>query len=120
MPKSPRGADPRPRPPSRPVPATRLGLALERSSFEVTDRDRSAGTYYATFVGPEEEEESGWMDWLWNSDEENPMAGQTFLIILESLDSETVSIRLQPQEQVEAFDKREEQGLLALIKGNIS
>lgn len=30
MPKSPRGAEPRPRPPSRPVPATRLGLALER------------------------------------------------------------------------------------------
>ena len=97
-----------------------LGLALERSSFEVTDRDRSTGTYYATFIGPEEEEESGWMDWLWNSDDENPMAGKTFLVIMEKLDGETVSIRLQPQEQVEAFDKREEQGLLSLIKGNIS
>jgi len=97
-----------------------LGLALERSAFEVSDRDRSSGTYYATFIGPEEEEESGWMDWLWSSDEPHPMADEKFLIILESLDAENVSIRLRPQDDNEAFTKREEQGLLALIKGNIS
>jgi outer membrane protein assembly factor BamC len=97
-----------------------LGLALERSSFEVSDRDRSKGTYYAKFVGPEEEEDSGWMDWLWNSDEDHPMANQDFLIIMEALDDNTVSIRLRPQAELQDFDKREEQGLLSLIKGNIN
>lgn len=97
-----------------------LGLALERSAFEITDRDRSSGTYYATFIGPEEEEESSWMGWLWNSDEENPMAGKQFLIIMEQLDEGAVSIRLRPQEPLPDFNKREEQSLLSVIKGNIS
>lgn len=97
-----------------------LGLALERSAFEVSDRDRSTGTYYATFIGPEDEEESGLMSWLWSSDESNPMAGEKFLIIMEQQDADSVIIRLRPQEDLSGFNKREEQGLLSLIKGNIS
>lgn len=99
-----------------------LGLALERSAFEISDRDRSTGTYYATFIGPDEEEQEsgGWMGWLWGSDDEYPMADEKFLIIMEKSDSETVRIRIRPQEPLPEFDKREEQGLLSIIKGNIS
>ncbi|MFK7975094.1 MAG: outer membrane protein assembly factor BamC [Halioglobus sp.] len=99
-----------------------LGLALERSTFEVTDRDRSTGTYYATFIGPDEDEEDSgsWMGWLWNSDEGHPMAEKKFLIIMEKRDPESVDIRIRPQDENPEFDKREEQGLLSVIKGNIS
>lgn len=97
-----------------------LGRALERSSFEVNDRDRSSGTYYAKFQGPQNEEESGWMDWLWNSDDEHPLAGQTFLVVMTSEASDSVAIRVSPQEEQPGIDKRQEQGLLSLIKGNIN
>ena len=97
-----------------------LGRALEASTFEITDRDRSNGKYYARFLGPSAQEEDGWLDWLWDSDEDHPLAGQLFLISMEAVDEQAVTIRLQPQEDVADFGKREEQGLLALIKGNIN
>ncbi|MCB1676496.1 MAG: outer membrane protein assembly factor BamC [Halioglobus sp.] len=96
-----------------------LARALEESTFEITDRDRSAGTYYVTFNGPEEEEEGGWFDWLFDSDDANPLAGQPFLVTMQPLDEGVVSIRLRPQRESTAFDRREEQSMLALIKGNI-
>lgn len=97
-----------------------LGRALEVSSFEITDRDRSSGSYYARFLGPDAQEEDGWLDWLWDSDDDHPMAGQLFLVSMQSLDEEAVSIRLRPQDDTQPFDKREEQGMLALIKSNIN
>lgn len=97
-----------------------LGRALKESNFEITDRDRSSGKYYARFIGSSAEEEDGWLDWVWDSDDEHPMAGQLFLISMQTVDEQTVNIRLQPQEESGTFGKREEQGLLALIKGNIN
>ena len=97
-----------------------VGRALEKSTFEITDRDRSTGRYYARFLGPNAEEEAGWMDWLWDSKDDHPMAGQMFLATVELQGEEEVTIRLQPQDDTSAFDKREEQSLLALIKGNIN
>jgi hypothetical protein len=47
------------------------------------------------------------------------MAGQLFLVTMKAQPDKSVSIRLQSQDSVALFDKREEQGLLALIKGNI-
>ena len=96
-----------------------LGKALETSSFEITDRDRSAGTYYARFLGTPEEDDGGWFDWLFGEDE-HPLAGQTFMVTIEARDADNVVIRLRPQEQGEAFAKRDEQALLAIIRGNIS
>ena len=96
-----------------------LARALQESTFEITDRDRSAGTYYVTFIGPEEEHEGGWFDWLFDADDAHPLAGQPFLVTMQPLEEGVVSIRLRPQRESAAFDKREEQGLLALIKGNI-
>lgn len=97
-----------------------LGRALQASTFEITDRDRSAGEYYTRFLGPDSEEEDGWFDWLWDSDEAHPRAGQAFVISASSMDDGAVKIRLRPKDASIPFDKREEQGLLALIKGNIN
>ncbi|WP_116364801.1 outer membrane protein assembly factor BamC [Parahaliea mediterranea] len=96
-----------------------LAKALEDSSFEITDRDRSAGTYYVTFLGPQGEEEDGWFDWLFG-DEEHPLAGQPFEVRVAQDGDNAVNIRLVPQGDADAYDKRQEQALLAILKGNIS
>jgi outer membrane protein assembly factor BamC len=97
-----------------------LARALQKSTFEITDRDRSSGTYYVRFLGSDAQEEDGWLDWLWDSDEEHPLAGQRFLVSMAVEDEQTVTIRLSPQDELPEFDKRQEQSLLALIKGNIT
>lgn len=98
-----------------------LGRGLEKSTFEITDRDRSSGVYYATFLGPQGEEEDGWFDWLWDSDEDHPQAGQPFIISVKSEDENNVAIYLQhAKEATSSLEKREKQGLLTLIKGNIN
>jgi outer membrane protein assembly factor BamC len=96
-----------------------VGRALEKSAFEITDRDRSSGVYYVRFVGLTGEDEPGWWGSLWESDEVQPLAGQVFLISMQSLPEQAVTIRLRPQDEGIPFEKREEQELLSLIKGNI-
>ena len=96
-----------------------LARALDKSTFEVTDRDRSTGTYYTIFHGPEGEDDDGFFDWLFD-DEEHPLAGQPFLVTVSAIDEVTVHIRLRIQDESVTLDKREEQGLLSLIKGNIN
>jgi outer membrane protein assembly factor BamC len=100
-----------------------VGRAIEESNFEITDRDRSAGKYYVRFLGTESENEAGWFDWLLGGDED-PMVNQQFVISVDSLDDQDVAIRIDlqaPQDGAEAgvLEKRDEQVLLALIKGNI-
>jgi len=96
-----------------------LPRALEASAFEITDRDRSAGEYYVRFLGQQSQEEDGWFDWLWGEDEEHPLAGQEFVVKVAEQSADSVTIRLLPRSQ-ETLEKRQEQALLALIKGNIS
>lgn len=99
-----------------------VARALELSTFEITDRDRSKGHYYVDFVGPEAEEESGWFDWLFD-EEGHPSAGQSFLVKVVAEDAQNVVIRIERQssdEPLEALDRRQEQALLVLIKGNIN
>ena len=93
---------------------------LEDSNFEIIDRDRSAGEYYVRFIGIESEEEDGWFDWLWGGDEKHPLADSEFLVTVVKQTDEAVAIRLQPREPDPAFDRRQEQALLSLIKGNIN
>lgn len=95
-----------------------LARALERSTFEITDRDRSTGVYYAKFIG-QEAEKRGWFDWLLG-DDEDPLIGRDFLVIMKSQDENQVRIRLQSLAGTEPLKKREEQGLLSLIKGSIN
>ncbi len=96
-----------------------LARALEKSSFEITDRDRSQGLYYARFLGSQEEDEDGWFDWLWG-DDEHPLTGETLLVQMKSLDEGVVAISLRPESQETGMDRRQEQDLLTLIKGNIN
>ena len=101
-----------------------VGRALSESNFEVTDRDRSAGRYDVRFLGTETEEDSGWFDWLLGSGEKNPLVGQQFVVVLDSLDDSDVAVRIRAPvaegdgEPLE-IDKRDEQALLALLKGKI-
>ncbi len=97
-----------------------LAKGLEESGFEITDRDRSAGEYYVRFIGTDREEDDGWFDWLWGGDDDHPLAGQDFLVSMTRQTEEAVTIRLQPREPDPAFDRRQEQALLSLIKGNIN
>lgn len=97
-----------------------LGRALEKSTFEITDRDRSQGLYYAVFLGPESGEEEGWFDWLWDSDDAHPQAGETFTISAVDGGVSGVEIFLRPAEEGVELAPRDQQALLSLIKGNIN
>jgi outer membrane protein assembly factor BamC len=96
-----------------------LAKALQDSTFEITDRDRSKGEYYVNFLGASEEEEDGWFDWLLG-DDEHPMAGQNFLVKMESESDTSVAISLFSQEETGSLEVRQEQALLVMIKGNIN
>jgi len=99
-----------------------LGRALEKSNFEVTDRDRSQGQYYLKFLGPKSAEESGWFDWLWGDDDEYPRVGDNFVAGVREVNAGEVAItlRLQDDSSSDPLDEREHQALLTLIKGNIN
>ena len=97
--------------------------AVEKSNFEITDRDRSSGKYYVRFLGVKTEAEAGWFDWLWSSDDD-PLRDRLFVVSVEALDEKDVAIRVYPQEAVGdaeplVLERRDEQALLALIKGNL-
>lgn len=101
-----------------------VGRALEESSFEITDRDRSAGKYFVRFIGPQSEEEEGWFDWIMNSDSEHPLAGRHFMVSVETLGAQEMAIRIEPpltpqEGEPATLDKADEQALLVLLKGNI-
>jgi len=96
-----------------------LGRALEKSAFEITDLDRSSGVYYVKFQGQAKEDQQGWWASLWDSDDMQPMVGQVFIVTMRSLSEQSVSIRLKPQDDSLEFENREDEDLLAMIKGNI-
>ena len=97
-----------------------VGRALEKSSFNITDRDRSSGTYYVRFQNEAAEDEQGWWSRLWKNDETQPSLDQVFLVSIKSLKEQAVSIRLSPQDKGVPFEKRQEQEMLTAIKGNIN
>jgi outer membrane protein assembly factor BamC len=95
-----------------------LGKALEDSTFEVVDKDRSEGVYYARFLGPEDDE-SGFFDWLWDDESAEPGMGQMFNVSMQAGEPGAVRISLEPEDEALPFGKREAQSMLTLIKGNI-
>jgi len=96
-----------------------LARALERSTFEITDRDRSTGVYYVTFNGPDADEDSGWFDWMFD-EEADPMVGRNFLVTMSKESEHEVAIRIQPPEGDAPLALREEQSFLTLMKGSIN
>jgi outer membrane protein assembly factor BamC len=97
-----------------------VGRALQKSSFEITDKDRSSGSYYVRFQKEALEDEQGLWSRLWQSDDKQPPADQIFLVSMQSLEEQAVNISLKPQDSGVPFDKREEQEMLITIKGNIN
>ena len=89
------------------------------ADFAIDDRDRSQGILYVTFVGPEEEDDSGWFDWLWGGEEDHPLAGHRYQIRLDRVETDAVFITLHGPEGEEA-DRREQQALLTILRGNIT
>jgi outer membrane protein assembly factor BamC len=95
-----------------------LARALEASTFEITDRNRSKGEYYVTFRGPDDEEDDGWFDWMFG-DDDHPLAGREFLVKAEAESESSVAIYLIPQGG-DPIEPRQEQALLTMIKSNIN
>lgn len=51
----------------------RTGLALERTGFEIQERDEARRLFTVRYVPPEkEEEDGGFFDWLFGGDDEEP------------------------------------------------
>jgi outer membrane protein assembly factor BamC len=96
-----------------------LGRALEKSSFEITDRDRSSGIYYVRFLGEAADDDPGWWSSLWQ-DDDAPPPERVYLVTMSALPGEAVSIELKPQDSAVLLEKREEQEMLTAIKGNIN
>lgn len=96
-----------------------VGKALTESGFVIDDRNRSEGVYYLTFTGPQEEQESGWFDWLWGGEDAHPLKGKSYLLKLATVDDNLMMITLSGPEGG-AIDRAEQQGLLTILKGNIN
>lgn len=97
-----------------------LALALEASTYEITDRDRSAGRYYVRYLGPDADEKPGFFGRLFGRDNRHPLAGNSYVVSLLEQGDEEVLIRIQPDAQTPALEYREEQALLSQLQGNIN
>ena len=91
----------------------------EDADFAIDDRDRSQGILYVTFVGPQDQEESGWFDWLWGGEDDHPLAGHRYQIRLDASGEEVIFITLLGPDG-ESVDRREQQALLTLLRGDIT
>ena len=96
-----------------------LVKGTEQADFVIDDRNRSEGVLYATFVGPQDEEDSGWFDWLWGGEDEHPLAGHEYQIHLDQASEAIMLITLRGIEG-EPVDRREQQALLTILRGNIT
>ena len=96
-----------------------LVKGTEQADFVIDDRNRSEGVLYATFVGPQEEEGSGWFDWLWGGEDEHPLAGHRYQIHLHAEKDDMMLITLRGVDG-EVIERREQQALLTIIRGNIT
>ena len=57
-----------------------MNKALPEAGFAIDDKDRTEGVFYLTFVGPQEEDESGWFDWMWGGEDAHPLANRFNLL----------------------------------------
>ena len=96
--------------------------ALGESSFEVRDRDRSAGVYYIRYAEPDADG-GGWFDWLFPEDDgatAESIVGRDFLLQIAALpDEDMVHITIRREDGV-AMDVSQSQSLLTLVKANIN
>ena len=98
-----------------------VGRALEKSSFEITDRDRSSGTYYVRFLEGGADDEEGWWGVFWDTADDELLLDEVLVVSMKtSPDGSAAIISIRPQDASVPFDERKTQELLSLIKGNIN
>jgi outer membrane protein assembly factor BamC len=98
-----------------------LDRALDEANFDILDRDRSAGAYFVHYNRPEEEE-SGWLGWLFSDDEDDPAAKleqYDYRVQVNDRGGDTVHIEISRQDGG-PLSQSHAQSILALIKGNIT
>ena len=105
------------------LPFNRAWAATEKgfddAGFRLDDKNRSAGLFYVTYLGPDGEEGGGWFSWLFGSDNDNPLIGQEYQIVLSSGDPDRVMISIVDAEG-NPLEPSVQQGLLTLLQGNIT
>lgn len=106
------------------LPFNRAWAATEKgfsdAGFRVDDKNRSAGLFYVTYLGPDGEDKEGWFGWLWGrGDDDDPLIGREFQVMLTTQAQELIYIDVLDS-QGQAIDQIEQQGLLILLQGNIS
>ena len=105
------------------LPFNRAWAATERgfidAGFRLDDKNRSAGLFYVTYLGPEGEEDGGWFSWLGGSDSDDPLIGQEFQVQLTTEDTSQVTIHILGSDG-QPIGQLEQQGLLTLLQGNIT
>ena len=105
------------------LPFNRAWAATEKgftdAGFRLDDKNRSAGLFYVTYLGPEGEEDGGWFSWLGGSDSDDPLIGQEFQVQLNTEDTSQVTIHILGSDG-QPIGQLEQQGLLTLLQGNIT
>ncbi|MEC8158201.1 MAG: outer membrane protein assembly factor BamC [Pseudomonadota bacterium] len=105
------------------LPFNRAWAATEKgftdSGFRLDDKNRSAGLFYVTYLGPEGEENGGWFSWLGGSKREDPLVGQEFRVQLTAEDTSQVTIHILGSDG-QSIGQLVQQGLLTLLQGNIT
>jgi len=105
------------------LPFNRAWAATEKgfteAGFRLDDKNRSAGLFYVTYLGPEGEEDGGWFSWLGGSDNDDPLIGQEFQVQLTVEDTSQVTIYILGSDG-QPIGQLEQQGLLTLLQGNIT
>ncbi len=105
------------------LPFNRAWAAVEKSfpdaGFRIDDKNRTQGLFYVTYVGPENETSDGWFDWLWGGERDHPLLEKAFQIKLDIDGEAAVFIELLTHDGALAAEA-EQQGLLTLLKGNIT
>jgi outer membrane protein assembly factor BamC len=96
-----------------------MNKALPEAGFAIDDKDRTEGVFYLTFIGPQEEDEGGWFDWMWGGEDAHPLANQKFLLKVASVEESRMVISLMGEDGG-PVERRDQQALLTLIKGTIN
>ncbi len=94
---------------------------MRDADFEILDKDRSSGSYFVHYVRPLEKE-AGWLDWLFDDDEADPveaLSEHDYLLEVNEQSAELVTITIQRVDGL-ALSLSHQQSILALIKGKIS
>jgi outer membrane protein assembly factor BamC len=72
------------------------------------------------FLGEAAEEDGGWFSWMFSDEDENPMIGRSFLVSVVEAGDKAVTVGMAPVAGEATLEKRDQQALLTLLKGNIN